>query len=292
MGRTTTLTASAEFGHGGKQFVARVTGRHPKFTFAYEFLGRREGKRGESTSVEVDDSGLYVERDIDRKGDATDSFFVIWRDGEEMQKDLVERDEAMAIARKIGDHKPVDFEAIGRSAWLAWLRSAQEDAAQKDPEEMITLRFTTASTLGLDPTEKHLRRETIARRQAIIDRLSGASAPVEAPIDLSAVSTKDLRAELARRVKPRTTKGPKPSVKVIPFDEAQNVTSIGLRLAPLDVGFDLRSEGVAVAVPADTTTVSYADSDGARYVVEGSREEIVRVLRDAGYRISDATTDG
>lgn len=55
--------ADAAYGYGGKQFIARVTGRHPKFTFAYEFIGRKGGKRNEDCEADVDEPGLYVLRD-------------------------------------------------------------------------------------------------------------------------------------------------------------------------------------------------------------------------------------
>jgi hypothetical protein len=38
---TVTLTASARYGYGGKQFVARIEGRDPKYTFERTFLGRK-----------------------------------------------------------------------------------------------------------------------------------------------------------------------------------------------------------------------------------------------------------
>jgi hypothetical protein len=97
---TIKLSASAGYGYGGKQFCARITGRHPKFTFEYEFLGRKEGERGESTTVTVDESGLYVERDIDKKG-STDTFYLVWFDEgqERLRKIPVDRDIAMRIAR-------------------------------------------------------------------------------------------------------------------------------------------------------------------------------------------------
>ncbi len=101
---TITLSASARFGHGGKQFVARITGRDPKFTFAREFLGRKEGKRGESTSVVVDEPGLYQERYVDSKGGVEDTIYLVHASPVtgDLCKLPIADEEAMALAKVIG----------------------------------------------------------------------------------------------------------------------------------------------------------------------------------------------
>lgn len=76
-------------------------------------------------------------------------------------------------------------------------------------------------------------------------------------------------------------------MKITPFEEYGPVSIIGLRLAPIDVGFNLVAERISVEVPDDTTVASY-EQLGDRYVVEGTRDEIVRVLRIAGYKIARA----
>ncbi len=53
-----TLSASADFGKTG-QYVARIVGRDSKFTFNREFIGRKFGKRNETSQADVDDPGLY-----------------------------------------------------------------------------------------------------------------------------------------------------------------------------------------------------------------------------------------
>lgn len=73
-----------------------------------------------------------------------------------------------------------------------------------------------------------------------------------------------------------------------PFDDAKNVFSIGLRLHPLDVGFDLRAERMPVEIPPDgsgTLRASYATRDGERRVVDGPREDVIRHLRAHGYDV-------
>lgn len=49
----------------------------------------------------------------------------------------------------------------------------------------------------------------------------------------------------------------------VAFESAKEVTAIGVRLHPLDVGFDLRSAGCVVALPEDAELrVSYPDKLG------------------------------
>ena len=110
------LSAGAAYGQKG-QFVARVTGRDPKFTFAREFLGRKEGKRGGSTTVMVDEPGLYETRDVDRKGGIEDTYHVVEMTAAGLVKDTCMTEDAMTLARLIGDG--VDFaEAVAR-VWPA-----------------------------------------------------------------------------------------------------------------------------------------------------------------------------
>ena len=76
---------------------------------------------------------------------------------------------------------------------------------------------------------------------------------------------------------------------ITPLDDAFgaraiDVNSIGLRVAPLDVGFDLRVQGMLVAISDDTTIASYATRKGKRFVVEGTAEEICAELKRHGYR--------
>lgn len=62
------LRADAGYGHGGKQYIARLVGRHRKFTFEREFIGRKFGKRNEGCDATVDEVGVYELREVTRKG--------------------------------------------------------------------------------------------------------------------------------------------------------------------------------------------------------------------------------
>jgi len=78
------------------------------------------------------------------------------------------------------------------------------------------------------------------------------------------------------------------STKITPFDAAGDVQSIQVRVAPLDVGFDLRLQDMAVSIPEGTTRASYGDRKGARYVVDGTTEEVIAELTRHGYRCARA----
>lgn len=72
----------------------------------------------------------------------------------------------------------------------------------------------------------------------------------------------------------------------VAFEDDADVNSIGLRLHPIDVGFDLRGDGMAVYIPyAPTMRVSYATRTGERRVVSGPQPAVVRHLSEAGYHI-------
>lgn len=116
MSSTITLTASARYGYGGKQYVARITGRHSKFTFNREFLGRKEGKRNESSKFVTDEPGLYETRDIDSKGRADDTYLVLRdRKNEGFSKRTCSKEEAMKLARFLEDGK--SFEEAVQIMW-------------------------------------------------------------------------------------------------------------------------------------------------------------------------------
>lgn len=65
-------------------------------------------------------------------------------------------------------------------------------------------------------------------------------------------------------------------------------TCVGaVRLAPIDVGFDVRLHDMAVEVPRDATSAGY-ERGGQTWLVEGARDEIVAELVAAGYRVAPA----
>jgi hypothetical protein len=73
-------------------------------------------------------------------------------------------------------------------------------------------------------------------------------------------------------------------MKITPFE--QFAGPVEYRFAPIDVGFDLRVQGMAIALAPDATSASYADREGKRYVVEGTCAEVAVALREAGYEVA------
>ena len=73
-------------------------------------------------------------------------------------------------------------------------------------------------------------------------------------------------------------------MKITKFDAHPNVFGIGLRVAPIDVGFGARTQGMATPIPA---VASYG-CIGERLVVEGTPKEIAAELRRAGYAVEVA----
>ena len=106
MARTITLQASAKFGFGGKQYIARITGRNDKFTFDRSFVGTKSGKRRDCSEYMTDEPGLYVTCDIDSKGRKEETYLVI---EEESPGNLVEntctKEEAMKLAKLLDNGK-------------------------------------------------------------------------------------------------------------------------------------------------------------------------------------------
>jgi hypothetical protein len=63
-----TITASSNVFGESKQYIARITGRDPKFQLRREFVGRKTGKRNDTTEYSTDETGIYEDCDIDKKG--------------------------------------------------------------------------------------------------------------------------------------------------------------------------------------------------------------------------------
>ena len=65
-------------------------------------------------------------------------------------------------------------------------------------------------------------------------------------------------------------------------------TCVGdLRLAPLDVGFDLRRSGHTVRLPDWEWQSVGLEQDGRVWLVAGTIEEMVAAIRAAGYTIAE-----
>lgn len=70
----------------------------------------------------------------------------------------------------------------------------------------------------------------------------------------------------------------------VDFNDAKDVNSIGVRLHPIDVGFDLRKSNVTVQLPDESEIrVSYPDKHGERRVMHGSRQFVKGRLEELGF---------
>lgn len=99
MQTTVTLTAEACYGYGGKQYIARITGRDSKYTFARKFVGTKGGKRRESSEYQTDEPGLYVCCDIDRKGNKEETYYILRERKDGFSSRTCTREQAMQLAK-------------------------------------------------------------------------------------------------------------------------------------------------------------------------------------------------
>lgn len=131
------LRSDSDRGKEDKHFVARIVGRHPRYTFEREFVGKREGKRGESKLALVDSPGLYQVRDAWKRRDE-DSYYVIYEFDGDLHKIAVDVDQAMDLARE--SRIPTEWSNVGRKLRLD-LHLEQLDTIQsKDSSETIQVR--------------------------------------------------------------------------------------------------------------------------------------------------------
>lgn len=59
-----------------------------------------------------------------------------------------------------------------------------------------------------------------------------------------------------------------------------------VRLAPIDVGFDVRLQEMLIELPAQFASAGI-DINGTLYLIEGTREEMVSAIRQAGYLLAE-----
>jgi len=173
MQKTVTLHASARFGFGGKQYIARITGRDPKFTFARDFVGQKSGKRREDAEYMTDEPGLYMTCDIDRKGNKDETYWVVERqDDGGLIYDSVCKEDAMALAKAMEtmEFPAACVEVFGKNSayWTA-------PPAQEESQPIMTVA------------------EVLADPQAFVNGMTETTAVVTAPtqtvIEVEAVAT-------------------------------------------------------------------------------------------------------
>ena len=182
-----TLSAGARYGYGGKQFIARIVGRDAKFTFAREFVGRKGGKRGESSTADVDEPGLYETRDVGAKGNTDDRYCLILPHGGGLALQWIDKEGAMKVAREIqsgrdvtrcAEHLPADpllKEAVDEKERLQRRLSdyALTTANLHDPEGFVSLGDDTGPwKAGAEAVRRRAFVEYITDRVAELDALA------------------------------------------------------------------------------------------------------------------------
>lgn len=170
---TVTLRANSDYGQNG-QFVARITGRHPKFTFAYDFLGRRAGKRGDVTEATIDDPGLYVERDVSRKRGKDDSFYVVAMLPTGLRKIPCTTDEMMGFARRIEEGESITVIGIeyAVSELRRMIQGGREHIESGNSEEIVN----EACPVGAIASGTKIA-DRVSAREALLATLLGTSDP-------------------------------------------------------------------------------------------------------------------
>jgi hypothetical protein len=94
------LTAESKYGYSG-QYICRITGRAERVQFQREFCGTKFGKRGEGTSYETDEIGLYEVQDVTKSGKSRSYYLVLpWRE-DEIRKLPSDHEDALAIAKRL-----------------------------------------------------------------------------------------------------------------------------------------------------------------------------------------------
>ncbi len=180
-----TFSASAASGYGGKQYIARVTGRDPELTFSREFIGRKYGRRGAESEATVDDPGLYMTCDIDRKGNEDETFYVVYEEPKwGLYYHYITKDSAMQLAKNL----PTDW----RIAVLEIRRAAMQEllASGRDPQGRLKLKTAIGKFAeGAEIT----RAELLAEIEAQLTPTTVADSP------LSMFSDEQIRIEFIRR---------------------------------------------------------------------------------------------
>lgn len=111
MAATIKMVAESKYGFSG-QYIAKITGRAARVQFAREFCGSKFGKRGEGTSYETDEIGLYEVCDVTKRGkDKTFKLVLPRNDGIVML--ISDHEDALAIAKRLdGGEQLEDFIAV------------------------------------------------------------------------------------------------------------------------------------------------------------------------------------
>lgn len=180
------FTASADYGKSG-QFVARITGRDSKFTFSREFVGRREGKRGETTVYETDETGIFEECSATKRGKDSEFWFAMM-DGERHIALKVDKADAMKAAKELDNGRAFDsiVRVLPRDVEAKQLKKQRETLVRlagsywspDDLDKVIEAPAADEFPCGL--TGSITRRELQDTRRAALEQVDARLAELEA----------------------------------------------------------------------------------------------------------------
>lgn len=183
MRHTITLTASARYGYGGKQYIARITGRDAKYTFDRRFVGTKGGKRREDSEYQTDEPGLYVTCDLDSKGRKDETYWLIERQADGGLDDAtVTREQAMLLARLLDDGKTLE-EAVAQvlppKKPVQEVREFLAAVEAKDQAATLTTFGPISTRLRGGDTSPCARSVLTELARAELARLEAAEAAIE-----------------------------------------------------------------------------------------------------------------
>lgn len=134
-----TLVAQSAHSHGG-QYIARLVGRHTRYTFEREFVGRKSGKRHERSEADLDSPGLYEVCDVNRAGKNHRYVFIL-DVGHALVAFDCQRAEAMRVARSLDEGlaftQVVRANAKGESYEVLSVAQAKREQRQADVARSI-----------------------------------------------------------------------------------------------------------------------------------------------------------
>lgn len=111
---TVTFVADAANGRSG-QYIARITGRDQKYQFQREFVGRKGGRRNESSEHETDEPGLYECCDATKRGKDS-RFYAAVEVGGVLRAFRLDKAEALAVAKALDAGVAIGDIVVGHAA--------------------------------------------------------------------------------------------------------------------------------------------------------------------------------
>ena len=117
MQRTITLRATAPPQYGGKEYIARLTGRHKRFVFQRDFLGTKTGVRKEIVEHMTDEPGLYICTSIAEDGFKEETFVLVETNKADggLKSRPISKEEALLLCRILD--KDYTFEKAVKEMW-------------------------------------------------------------------------------------------------------------------------------------------------------------------------------